>query len=178
VAAPNYVPISSTKAKYYESPPRRGESWLAQRPGDIPGGLPGGEGLGNQGPDQGYALKLVKHFKDEVHLRSGERWEDAAAGAVVVALKRASLFGRAPVRHDLDIAFRVWGFLDETVPTELVEQRRDMFDRVDNPHHYLEARRIAEAVPESTLRQTPAAIAAAYAKDWTSLLVPPIGDQH
>jgi hypothetical protein len=178
VAAPNYVPVTSSTSKYYESPPRRGESWLAERPGDIPDGQPGGEGLGNQGPDQGYALKLVKRFEDVVHLRSGERWEDASAGAVVVALKRASLFGRAPVQHDLEIAFRVWGFLDETVATELVVARREMFDRVDNPHHYLEARRIAEAVPVSTLRVTPAAVASKYDKDWTSLINLPSDVQH
>ncbi len=170
VAAPNYIPIPDAGPKYYESPPRRGESWRAERPGDIPDGLPSGNGLGNQGPDQGYALKLVKSFEDKVTLRAGERWEDAAAGCVLVALKRASLFGRAPVVHDLDIAFRIFGYLDDPAPDQLVELRAEAFDRVDNPHHYLEARRITDSVADDVLRKTPAQVEAAYERDWESLI--------
>ena len=170
VAAPNYVPAKHGHSRYYESPPRRGDSWRADRPGDIPGGVPDGRGLGRQGPDQGYALKLVRQFEDKVHLASGERWEDAAAGAVLVALKRASLFGRAPVRHDLEIAFRVWGFLDDLTDDDLVELRKDLFDRVDNPHHYLEGRRIVDATPESTLRADVATVESVHARDWRELI--------
>lgn len=170
VAAPDYVPLPPNRARVYESPPRREDSWRAQRPGDIPTGLPEGDGFGRQGPDQGYALKLVRQFADQVHLHDGERWEDAAAGCVLVGLKRASLFGRAPVRHDLEIAFRVWGYLDADTPAELVEIRRHAFDRVDNPHHYLEGRRITEAVPAEVLRQTPAQVADRYGRDWRDQL--------
>ncbi len=170
MAAPDYVPLPPNRSRVYESPPRRDDSWRAQRPGDIPTGLPDGDGFGRQGPDQGYALKLVKAFADEVHLRDGERWEDAAAGCVLVGLKRASLFGRAPVRHDLDIAFRLWGYLDADAPDDLVAIRHDAFDRVDNPHHYLESRRIIDAVPDDVLRQLPAQVADRYARDWRDQL--------
>ena len=170
MAAPNYVPRSASAEKYYESPPRRKDSWVAQRPAELAEGQPRGAGLGHQGPDQGYALKLVRGFEDKVALRSGERWEDAAAGCVLVALKRASLFGRAPVSHDLEIAFRVFGYLDDPADDELADLRAEAFDRVDNPHHYLEARRITDAVPEATLRQTPAQVASAHDRDWASLL--------
>ena len=129
-----------------------------------------GAGLGRQGPDQGYALKLVRQFEDRVVLGDGERWEDAAAGCVLVALKRASMFGRAPVIHDLEIAFRIFGYLDEDVDDELAALRGDAFDRVDNPHHYLEARRIIDSVPESTLRQSPQQIASAHDRDWKALI--------
>jgi hypothetical protein len=46
-----------------------------------------------------------------------------------------------------------------------------MFEGVgDTLHHYTEARAIADAVPESTLRMTPDAAAAAYAGGgWRSL---------
>ncbi len=171
VSAPNHVPSKPGRAKYYESPPRRADSWRAERPGDLADGHPDGAGLGNQGPDQGYALKLVGQFQDRVHLADGERWEDAAAGSVLVALKRASLFGRAPVIHDLEIAFRVWGFLDEEAAPELVELRRDAFERVDNhAHHYLEGRRIVDAVYDGVLRQSPAQVGRAHANDWSSLI--------
>ena len=170
VAAPDYVPLPPKRTRVYTSPPRREDSWRAQRPGDIPTGLPEGDGFGRQGPDQGYALKLVKQFADQVHLHDGERWEDAAAGCVLVGLKRASLFGRAPVRHDLEIAFRLWGYLDADAPAELITIRRHAFDRVDNPHHYLEGRRIIEAVPDDVLRQTPAQVADRHARDWREQL--------
>ena len=140
-------------------------------------------GLGRQGPDQGYALKLVRQFEDRVVLRDGERWEDASAGCVLVALKRASMFGRAPVIHDLEIAFRIFGYLDDPADDDLVALRADAFDRVDNPHHYLEARRIIDSVPEDTLRQNPKQVAAAHDRDWSALidtdaLVPAGHDHH
>ena len=112
--------------------------------------------LGNQGPDQGYALKLVRLFDDKLHLTDGEHHEDAEVGCTGVALKRASIFGRAPVIHDLTIAFTVWGFLDERPPTELVELRKALFAEVRHPIHYDEQRAVVDAVPESTLRMTPA----------------------
>ena len=56
-------------------------------------------------------------------LAPGEHEKDALAGAVGVALKRASLFGRAPVVHDLTVALTIWGFLGEA-PDDLVELRK------------------------------------------------------
>ncbi len=169
MAAPDHVQIRS-QAKYYESPPSGRPSWWADRPGEISEGIEPGPGLGCQGPDQGYALKLVGRFEDRVRLGDGERWEDAAAGCVCVGLKRASLFGRAPVIHDLEIAFRIWGFLDESVDAELAELRRPLFARVDNPHHYLELRRIIDAVPAEELVSTPDAVARAHETNWKSLI--------
>lgn len=171
VSAPNYVPRSPGRPKYYESPPRRDDSWRADRPGDLAAGQPKGEGLGSQGPDQGYALKLVKQFRDEVTLTDGERWEDAAAGAVLIGLKRASLFGRAPVKPDLAVGFRIWGFLDENADPALVALRRRAFERIDNAaHHYLERRRVTDSVSADVLRRTPGAIETAHADDWSSLI--------
>jgi hypothetical protein len=86
-----------------------------------------------------------------------------------VALKRASLFGRAPARHDLEIAFTTWGYLD-SAPAELVELRRPMFEGVHDAIHYSELRSIVAAVPESTLRLTPSEVKARHQSDWHSLL--------
>ncbi len=63
------------------------------------------------------------------------------AGCTAVALRRASLFGRAPVIHDLRIAFTIWGYLDAAPPAELVELRRPLFEGVANSLHHYEERR-------------------------------------
>lgn len=169
VAAPSFVPLIPGSSKHYESPPRRAGSWGADRPGDLAHLPSTGYGLGQPGPGQGYALKLVKAYQEEVRLTSGERWEDAAAGAVVVALKRASLFGRAPVKADLEIAFRIWGFLDDA-PADLLKVRQDAFSHIDNSHNYTEARRLADSVYANALCQSAEEVAAAHTSDWRSLI--------
>ena len=155
----------------YESPPRRDRSWVADRPGDLGGeGQPDGVRMGNPGPDQGYAFKLVRLFAGKVFTAEGERDDDVVAGVIAVATKRASLFGRAPVVHDLTVAFAVWGYLDDRPPADLVALRAKMFEEVSNPHHYRELRAVADAVPDETLRLTPAEVQALAKKEWRSLL--------
>jgi len=172
MAAPEFVPLKPTDApRAYSSPPRRPESWVADRPGEVgEAGQPRADRLGNQGPDQGYVLHIVRQFEGKLTLTDGEAEADAFAGAITVALKRASFFGRAPVIHDLTVAFTVWGFLDAKPAADLVALRKGLFEEVRNPHHYEEQRAIADAVPESTLRMLPAAVEAAHASDWRSLL--------
>ncbi len=174
MAAPEYVPSNPTEdPRAYKSPPRRPEPWMADRPAEVVDrGQPRSTRLGNQGPDQGYVLHLARRFDDRLHLSPGEHAEDAVAGCVAVALKRASLFGRAPLIHDLTVAFTVWGFLDEAPDPELVDRRRRLFDEVRHPHHYGLQRAIADAVPEATLRSPHDSVAETYRSDWRSLLDP------
>ena len=82
MAAPSYVPVDPTEdPRDYESPPRRPDSWWATRPGEVIGApQPRGTLLGNQGPDQGYALKLVHLFADKIRVTEGESVHDAEAG--------------------------------------------------------------------------------------------------
>ena len=80
--------------------------------------------MGHPGPDQGYALRLVKQFKDKVFLVSGEHWEDASEVAVLTALKRASLFGRAPCTFDIEVGLCIWGYFDPNPEDELVDLRK------------------------------------------------------
>src|SRR5690606_40342592 len=61
--------------------------------------------LGAAGPDQGYGYKLAKRMQDKLQLLPREHATDAVVGALAVALKRASLFGRAPVIHDFRLAY-------------------------------------------------------------------------
>src|SRR5215471_10643188 len=166
MAAPEYVSRSPVeKARVYESPPWSGDPWLADRPGELAGRQPLGPRLGYPGPDQGFVLKLARAFEPKLVLTEGESAHDAIAGACVVALKRASLFGRAPVVHDLTAAFSIWGFLSEA-DAELVRLRRPLFEEVANPNHYMELRRIADLVPQAVLRLGHEEIARIAASDW------------
>ncbi len=173
VAAPDFVPTDPTqRVRVYSSPPRRNDSWEADRPGDIEGGQPQGTRLGSIGPDQGYAFRLVRHIEDQLRLGSVRR-DDAVAGCVAIAMKRSASFGRAPVVHDLTAAFTVFGFFDDNPPAELVSLRERLFAEVRSSHHYSERRDLVDLVPEHVLRQTPDAIAATYAADWQSNLEAP-----
>lgn len=172
MAAPEYVPTDPTaRVRSYTSSPRRPESWVADRPGDLHEGQPRGDRFGAPGPDLGFALKIARTFDDRLRLQDGESHHDVVGGCVQVAMKRASLFGRAPVVHDLTVAFTVWGYLDEAPDPELVAVRRRMFEGVGHAaHHYVELRAVVDAVPEATLRLAPAQLEAAHRADWRSLL--------
>jgi len=177
VAAPEYVPTNLTEA------PRRGldlpapDTWippdervLGPRPAELGPEQPRGTRLGSPGPDQGYALRLARRFEGKLVLTDGEDEDDALQVAVLVALKRASLFGRAPVIHDLRVALTVWGFLDKA-PADLVAARRGLFQGASSWHHYSEQRRIVDAVPDDVLLMTPDQAAEAVRGDgWRSVL--------
>ena len=135
----------------------------------MAGRQPLGSGLGTPGPDQGYALVLAHRFEGRLYLTSGEHEADAVSGCTGVALKRASLFGRAPVMHDLTVAFTIWGFLREA-PDDLVALRKPLFEEVANPNHYAEQRRVVDMVPDEALQQSPQQVAEAHIRDWRPLL--------
>lgn len=164
---PDYVPLSSAdRVRPAERlpPPDR---WLADRPAEVwEGELPHGVGFGSPGPNLGYGLKLADRFGDRLELTEGEHSEDALAGCAVVGIKRASIFGRAPVIFDMDLAFALWGFLGGA-PADLVEFRKNLF--LACSHDYWSQRQIASKVPEETLRLTPAQVRDRRA-DWRSLI--------
>ena len=172
MAAPRYVPSAyqaDQEAPVYRSPPRRPGSWTAERPGEVIGAVEpvSGPSLGCQGPDQGFALKLARRFADKLVLEPGERADDVLAGCCAVALRRASLFGRAPVTHDLRLALELFGFLGACdAGGGLAAWRGGQFAGAAGHHGYLSRRRLAELVPDQTLRATPSAVAAARAADW------------
>ena len=167
MAAPEYVPTSIGQQPRRGLPLPPARPWTADRPADLGPGQPRGAAFGNPGPDQGYGLKLARRFADRLVMAEGEHADDAVAGCLGVALRRASLFGRAPVIHDFEIAFTVWGFLGEA-PPDLVALRRPRFEAVD--HHYPEQRAIADQVPEATLRLTPAEVKQRWPSEWRALL--------
>ena len=169
MAQPDFVPVSpGDRVRSVERMPVP-DSWKPDRPGELAGMRPPeGTQFGTTGPDQGYALKLARRFEDRLQLAEGEHTEDAVAGCLGVALKRASLFGRSPVIYDLELAFSLFGFLGEA-PADLVEFRREFF--VAASHHYWDQRDIVDLVPDETLRMAPAQVRAQLG-DWRSLLVP------
>jgi len=166
VAAPEYVPTTK------DQQPRRGlglppaRPWVAGRPGELQAAQPDGRTLGTPGPDQGYGLVLAKRFVDRLVL-DGTTADDAVAGCLGVGLRRAALFGRAPVIHDFDIAYRIWGFLG-SAPAELVQLRTPLFQAAS--HHYWDQRAIVDHVPDATLRLTHQEVASRFPADWRTLL--------
>ena len=165
MAAPEYVPVSLADMPRQEDAPKPPDSWRADRPGDLKAGQPVGPKLGSQGPDQGYALGLARRLEGTIYVFEGESKEDAIAGAVAVALKRASRFGRAPVIYDLEFAFRLFGFIG-TAPPDLVTFRQKLFEAAR--HHYWDQRAIVDLMPDETLSLTPAQVNERLA-DWKSL---------
>lgn len=167
MAAPEHVPSDLGAA------PRTGLDMPPSRPFDLdrPAALgdhqPTGSGMGKPGPDQGYALLLAESFHDRLVLGPGEHAEDAVAGCLGVALRRASIFGRAPMIHDLTVAFTIWGYLGDG-PAELVALRAPMFQAC--AHRYGERGAIADMVPEDTLRLPHAEVVRRFPADWQELL--------
>ena len=154
MAAPKFSPVDPLDdARGYESPDHVPDEWKADRPGDLRGGQPTGTRLGYQGPDQGYGLLLANRLRGQLVLQPHEVADDAVVGCTAIGLRRASLFGRAPVIHDVRIAYTIWGYLDPHAPTELLEMRRPAFEGVSNTlHNYDLLRALVDSVPESTLR--------------------------
>lgn len=164
---PDYVPLRSVdRVRPTERLPVP-EPWTPDRPAEVRSvHQPTGPLFGNAGPDQGFGIKLARHFGSRLRLAENELSEDAVAGALAVGLKRASIFGRAPVVHDFEFAYRLFGFLDGA-PPDLIAARRPLFEAAS--HHYEHQRALADCVPEATLRLTPAQVADRLG-EWRSLL--------
>ena len=155
-----YVPATraQTPREQMELPPAK--AWRPTRPGDIIGLQPQGGAFGYQGPDQGYALKLASRLKNRVVLAAGESWHEAENAAIGVANRRASLFGRAPITDDVELAFLVMGFLPAGLPAAVVQRLtaiRHSF-MPDLAHDPAAQRRVAESVAEDVVRSTPEAV--------------------
>ena len=102
-------------------------------------------------------------------LEAGESTDDAITGCLGIALKRASLFGRAPTIHDLEIAFRIWGFLGDD-PVSWSSCARRCSRQWPTPTTTPSQREIADTVPEATLRLLHTDVAARFPGEWRALL--------
>jgi hypothetical protein len=134
-------------------PPAR--SWVANRPGDIPAGWPSGKLLGSPGPNVGYALTLANRARDRFVLAPHEHPDDAIAVVAEIAMRRAALFGRAPVMPDVEFGMRIMGYGGDTA-ADFVEWR---VRAVQGTHHdYSERRALVDAIPVDVLHLVPAAL--------------------
>ncbi|HXX90548.1 MAG TPA: hypothetical protein VEI83_10040 [Acidimicrobiales bacterium] len=169
---PSYVPIVEADQVRPAYRLRTPGDWRQRRVAELVSpDWPRGREMGTPGPDAGYALLLAHElFADKVETSDGVHAEDALAGAAVVAGARAALFGRAPVAKDVELGLSLFGFLGGA-PAALVEWRTPRFQAL--AHHYRDQRKIAAAVPESTLRLDPADVRARLS-EWDTLIV--IGD--
>jgi hypothetical protein len=152
---PTFVPISEADqvrpARHLHVP----EAWTTSRPAELttPTALRG-RSVGTPGPDAGFALRLARRFAHDLHLAEGETEHDVLLGIALIAARRAALFGRAPSIYDVQLALALWGFLVDAPPEDLLAARRRAFSSVS--HDYVAQRSLVDAVPESSLRLTPA----------------------
>jgi hypothetical protein len=129
--------------------PRRPAELVQERPGVFERPL---AGRGSPGPDQGYALRLAERVAGRLVLEEGEQLDDVLAGGLALAMRRAALFGRAPVAGDLEVAFGLFGFFGRA-PEALVAMRKERFFGVS--HDEWRRRRLANDVSEDDLRRSP-----------------------
>lgn len=132
-------------------------SWIANRPGDLPAGWPTGKLLGSPGPNVGYALTLANRARDQLVLAPHEHSDDAIAVVAEIAMRRAALFGRAPVMLDVEFGMQILGYGGDADP-DFVDWR---MRAVQGAHHdYYERRSLVDAIPVDVLRLVPSALPA------------------
>lgn len=168
MAQPEYVPLQAgDRVRPAERLPAHA-GWRQTRVAELKSpNVPKGFHLGSPGPDQGYGLALADRFHDRLHLAPGEHRHDVVTACLGVGLKRASLFGRAPVIYDMELAYTVYGYLGDA-PADLVEFRTPLIQGAG--HDYWRQRDAVDRVAESALRSTPEKVRASLS-DWRSLFV-------
>jgi hypothetical protein len=127
-------------------------SWRPNRPGDLVALQPTGPLLGRPGPNVGYALTLVERLRDRLDLAPHESVDDALAVVGELAMKRAALFGRAPVMNDVDVAAALLGYRGEVSP-DFVAWRTVAVHGAG--HEYDVRRAVVDAVADAVLRNPP-----------------------
>lgn len=164
MAQPDYVPLVSTDRVRPSSRLSTPGRWVQDRPAELASlRPPSGPSYGATGPDLGFGLKLAKRVGQQAVLAEGEHAEDVVAGCFVCGARRASLYHRAPVRADMEVAFSLWGLLGGA-PEALVAHRRSTFGGA--AHDYSRQRAIAAMVAEEALRLSPAEVAAGLSNNW------------
>jgi hypothetical protein len=152
---PTFVPISEADqvrpARHLQVP----GAWTTSRPAELKGPIAlRGRSVGTPGTDAGFALRLVQRFAHDLKLAEGETEHDVLFGCALIAARRAALFGRGPSIYDVQLALALWGFLVDSPPHDLLILRRWAFSSVS--HDYVAQRALMDALPESSLRLTPA----------------------
>ena len=173
MAVDPYVPTRPEDAPRRSVAIPAAAGWRAVRPGDLdPAAGPGGEGVlfGTPGPDSGYALTLTARFGGRITVVPPETVHDAELLGAHVAMRRAGVFGRAPMAVDVELGLTLFGWLDDA-PPDLIEWRRLAVAGI--AHDYPRRITLVEAIPEAVIRQKPDEVLARLG-EWRQLLgLPP-----
>jgi hypothetical protein len=129
------------------------QRWQADRPGEFDPTASSGRLMGSPGPNIGYAVTLANRAASRVNLADHEHLEDALAVIAAIAMRRASMIGRAPVMPDIDFAIVLLGY-DTPAKADLFEWRREVVSHAG--HEYIVRRGIVDAIPSELLRLSPA----------------------
>lgn len=146
---PRFVPHSSPVAPILEGvlpPARTKKPSRVATIADVQ--WPSGGAFGSQGPDQGYVLRLARDFLATLRLDAQDNTEDILAVTSGVALRRASLLGRAPMIEDVTHAFAIWG-IQPPGAEALTTFRRQLFSGAS--HDGLRARAAVALVRDDAL---------------------------
>jgi hypothetical protein len=153
MAQPDYVPSVLDDRVRPSSRLSTPGHWVQDRPAELLSlRPPSGAGYGTTGPDLGFGLKLAKRVAERAVLAQGEHSADAIAGCFASGARRASVSHRAPVVHDMEWAFTLWGFFPGA-PSDLVAHRQHIF--AGAARDYDRQRAIAGVVQEDALRLSP-----------------------
>ncbi len=151
---PDFVPITIAVAKFYREEVPSKE---LRRPAELKGPRrSGGRLFGSPGPDQGYALHIAEGYVEKLTLRPEESLSDAVTALVVIGSKRASIFGRAPMKSDIDFAVALLR-LSQEISGSFVAVRKRLL--VGLSHDYISQRELADLFSEDLLKLTPQAVA-------------------
>jgi hypothetical protein len=135
-------------------PPSR--QWVPTRPGDeVSYGQPRGPMFGSPGPNIGYALTLAQRMESQLALAPHEHLADALAVVSELAMKRAALYGRAPVMSDIECAALVLGYLGGA-PPEFAKWRSVVVEEAHESYH--RRRALCDAVDLDVIRLAPKAL--------------------
>ncbi len=165
---PPHVPLQDTDRVRPSSLLPAPQAWYSDRPGEVDEvKQPWSPRLGSTGPNLGYGLKLARRLEDRVEVTAGERRDDAVAGCFACGTRRSAHFHRAPVIHDMEWAYVLWGYLGGA-PEDLVAWRAGLFRGAAD--HYWEQRLIVDAVRPETLKLTPVQVRDRLTS-WKELLI-------
>jgi hypothetical protein len=168
VTQPPHVPLQDTdrvRPSLLLPPPA---AWYLDRPGEVDeANPPSGPRFGSAGPNLGYGLKLARRLEHRIEVEPADR-EDALMGCFACGARRAASFGRAPVIHDMEWGYQLWGFFGGA-PEDLVSWRSGLFRGAGED--YWQQRRIVDAVRPETLRLTPSQVRDRLTS-WKELLIP------
>ena len=176
MAAPEYVPVDRQPARArlpLAAPARRVVA--ARPPGRGDRRRPAARRAPRQpGPRPGLRAHAGPPLRGQAHAdRRASTRRTPWPGAVGVALKRASLFGRAPIVHDLTVALTIWGFLGEAAARARRAAQATSSRRCGTRTTTRSCASSSTSCPRTTLRRTPAQVTEAHRADWRSLLGEP-----